>query len=101
MKTIVVDDELFARKMLVEQLEELSVGGIYEFDDGETALEFVKKNQIECAFLDVQMPGVTGIDLARCLHEIDEEIKVVFITAHERYAYDAYQVNGISYLLKP
>ena len=101
MKTIVVDDELFARKMLVEQLEELSVGGIYEFDDGETALEFVKKNHIECAFLDVQMPGVTGIDLARCLHEIDEEIKVVFITAHERYAYDAYQVNGISYLLKP
>ena len=101
MKTLVVDDELFARRILVEQLKKLNIGEIYEFENSEDALGFVKKNQVECAFLDVEMPGATGIDLAKSLHEIDDEIKIVFITAYENYAYAAYQVNGLSYVLKP
>ena len=101
MKTLVVDDELFARKILVEQLQKLNIGEIFEFENSEEALRFVKKHPVECAFLDVEMPGFTGIDLAKSIHEIDEEIKIVFITAYESYAFAAYQVDGLSYVLKP
>lgn len=100
-KTLVVDDELFARKILVEQLHKLDVDEIFEFENSEEALKFVQKNPVECAFLDVEMPGFTGIDLAKSMHEIDKEIKIVFVTAYERYAFAAYQVDGVSYLLKP
>lgn len=101
MKAIVVDDELFARKILVEQLQKLNIHQIYEFEHSDEALNFVKKNTVDCAFLDIEMPGTTGIDLAKKLHEIDEDIKIVFISAYDNYAYSAYQVDGISYVLKP
>lgn len=101
MRTLVVDDEWISRKVLVEQLKELNVGEIYDFSDGKEALEFAKKNRVESAFLDVQMPGMTGLDLAYRLHKIDEEIKVVFVTAYDSYAFEAYQLDGVSYILKP
>lgn len=100
-KTLVVDDELFARKLLVEQLEELNVGEIFEFETGEEALSFIENNSVECAFLDVELPGFLGIDLAQKIHKIDDRIKIVFVSAYENYAFSAYQVDGISYILKP
>lgn len=71
------------------------------FQNGEKALEFVKSHTIDVAFLDVEMPGLHGLDLARALKEYHSQIRIVFVTAFSQYALDAWGVDATGYLLKP
>lgn len=101
MRAIIVDDEpvmvrFFLREC--ESFQELNIKG--SFNSGDEALEFVKENQIEVAFLDVEMPGMTGLELAVKLREIRSDILIVFISAYD-YVWDSNRIGGDYYLVKP
>ena len=99
MNCIIVDDEPLARKAiqkLVNQTENLEV--IASFNGAEATTEFLAKNTIDLIFLDIQMPGVNGIEFART---VPKNTLVVFTTAFHEFASESYDVDAIDYLIKP
>ncbi|WP_029292637.1 LytR/AlgR family response regulator transcription factor [Chryseobacterium hispalense] len=99
MKCIIVDDEPLAReaiKMLIEQTENLELNG--DFNSPDSASEFLKNNEVDLIFLDIQMPGINGIDFAKT---ISRETFVIFTTAFSEFATHSYEVDAIDYLIKP
>jgi two-component system LytT family response regulator len=99
LRAFVVDDERLAVDRLVRLLEStgrVAVAGTST--DSEEALERLRQAEIDVLFLDIQMPGLTGFDL---LERLDRDVPVIFTTAYDRYALDAFAVNSIDYLLKP
>ncbi len=102
MNIIYVDDEkiqLTNFKLTAKGLARID--SLETFNSSSAALEWAKTHQVDVAFLDVEMPGINGIELARLLKELDENIKIVFVTAYEQYALEAFGVDAIGYLLKP
>ena len=102
MKAIIVDDEpLMIHKFirLTADIEDLCVIG--KFDNGEEALAFAENNQIEAAFLDIEMAKTNGISLAKKLREMRNDILIVFVTAHDEYIKDANEMSGDYYIIKP
>lgn len=99
MRALIVDDERLARKELTNLLsnhENIEVVG--EALNVEDAKEKIEQLQPDVIFLDIQMPEKTGFDL---LEELDHVPLVVFITAYDEFAIQAFQVNALDYLLKP
>jgi two-component system, LytTR family, response regulator len=98
-RAYVVDDERLAVQRLTRLLEETGrvtiAGGS---TDSAEALAFLRAAEVDVVFLDVQMPGLTGFEL---LEQLDRDVPVIFTTAYDRYALDAFSVNSIDYLLKP
>ena len=74
---------------------------IVSFDNFAEALEYSKHNPLDLAVLDIELGSENGIELARQLHIIDENINIIFITSYAQYALDAYSVDGIAYIMKP
>ena len=102
LRAVVVDDEQLAREELCFQLEQ--AGGIEivgQASDGVKALQMVGEIKPDVVFLDVQMPGLTGFEVARRLLLVDAPPNVVFVTAFDQYAIDAFSVNAVDYVLKP
>lgn len=102
MHVIYVDDELPALdnfRMTTADFPE--VDSLKLFQNGEEALEYVKHNTVEAAFLDMEMPGIHGLGLALKLKEICQNIQVIFVTAYSQYALDAWGVDATGYVLKP
>lgn len=102
MHIIYVDDELPAItnfRLTVENFPEIRE--LHTFQDGNEALAFARENLVDAAFLDMEMPEIHGLELARQLREHDPEIRVVFVTAFGQYALEAFQVDAVGYLLKP
>lgn len=102
MKIIYVDDEmenLIKFQKIAEEMGE--IGAVELFSGGEEALEFARVNPVDLAFLDIHMPGMNGIALARALQNIQPSIHIVFVTAHASYALQAFEVNAVGYILKP
>ncbi|GAL12977.1 response regulator of the LytR/AlgR family [Vibrio astriarenae] len=101
LSALVIDDELLAREELSELLEESNK--IRVLDTASNAIEGLKKiNQLkpDVVFLDIQMPQITGIELLGML-DPDTMPKVVFVTAYDQYAIQAFEDNAFDYLLKP
>jgi DNA-binding LytR/AlgR family response regulator len=99
MNCIIVDDEPLARKAiqkLVSQTENLE--SIASFNGADATREFLAKNTVDLVFLDIQMPGVNGIEFART---IPKKTLVVFTTAFHEFASESYEVDAIDYLIKP
>ncbi len=98
---IIVDDEPLAIELLTEQLSQLykniHIGA--SCTDWEEALNEIRTNNFDLLFMDISMPGKNGIDLLKLLPGIEGEI--IFITAHEQYAIDAFSFATSGYLLKP
>lgn len=95
----IIDDEPFARKLLLDycsRVPQLSVLG--DFSNGLDALSFLNHNNVDLIFLDIKMPGITGIDLLKTL---GNRPKVIFTTAFAEYAIDGFELDAIDYLLKP
>ncbi len=102
MNLMVVDDEPLNLAQFTEIAENIPcVENIASFDNFNEALEYGKKNKIELAVLDIELGSENGIELARQLHLIDENIYIIFITSYAQYALDAYSVDGIAYIMKP
>ena len=100
MRAILVDDEPLARfemRRLLRAHPEIEIVG--EAEDGEEGLALIEELAPEVLFLDVQMPGMTGFDL---LEKIDGDLpEVIFTTAYDQHAIQAFEVNALDYLLKP
>src|SRR5258708_12315430 len=102
LRTVVVDDEQLARAELCFLLEK--VGGVEiigQAGNGVEALNVIEEYQPDLVMLDVQMPGLTGFEVARRVMQAGFETQVVFVTAFDQYAIDAFDVNAVDYLLKP
>lgn len=101
MRVMIVDDEPAARRTLRECCAgEADLDIIGEFADGTGALAAVRKERPDLLFLDIQMDTLTGIELARALDAKDLPL-IVFVTAYDNYAIQAFELNAIDYLLKP
>lgn len=100
---LVAEDEPLLRQALVAQLQRLwpELRIVAECEDGAAALEMLETLRPDLAFLDIRMPGVTGIDVARALETLSPRTQVVFITAYDQYAIDAFERGAVDYLLKP
>jgi DNA-binding LytR/AlgR family response regulator len=98
MKTIAIDDEPLALKLVVDYVNKtpyLELVGA--FDNPLDAVEFLANQDAELIFVDIQMPDLTGIEFIRSL---EEEHKIIFTTAYEKYAVEGFKLNAVDYLLK-
>jgi len=99
MRAYLVDDEPLAIKRLTRMLDATDrVEIVGSTNDPQTALEFLRGHPVDVLFLDIQMPGLSGFEL---LDQIHPQPLVIFTTAYDRYALEAFDVNSIDYLLKP
>lgn len=102
MRAIVVDDMLPARKLMAAMLEEIpDIELIDSFSDAESALEFLGKNEIDIIFLDMEMPGMNGLEMARAMESMISPPEIIFVTGYTEYALDAWKTNARAYLVKP
>lgn len=102
LRTVIVDDETLAREDLCYQLSELGeVEVLAQAANGPDALAAVEVHRPDVVFLDVQMPGLTGFEVARRLLALPAPPSVVFVTAYDQHAIEAFEVNAVDYLLKP
>ena len=102
MKVLVVDDEPLARARLVAMLEQHDqVTGIAEASNGLQAIEQQQQHQSEVILMDIRMPGMDGLEAASHLVRLEEPPIIIFTTAYDDHALDAYDLNAIGYLLKP
>jgi two-component system LytT family response regulator/two-component system response regulator LytT len=102
LRAVLVDDEQLARDELVFLLGR--VGGVEivgQAGDGVEALAVIARTHPDLVFLDVQMPGITGFEVARRLLDEGAPVQIVFVTAYDQHAIEAFDVNAVDYLLKP
>jgi two-component system, LytTR family, response regulator LytT len=102
LRALVVDDEQLAREELCFLLDE--VGGVDvagQAGNGVDAIEALDTLRPDVVFLDIQMPGLSGFEVARHVAAKRIPVHVVFVTAFDQYALEAFEVNAIDYLLKP
>jgi two-component system LytT family response regulator len=102
-KALIIDDSSQARKLLRLMLNELtpSINLVGDAENVEEGLRLIEKVQPDAIFLDIEMPGKTGLQLAEILIERNYQGKVVFTTAYNAYAIRAFRLSAIDYLLKP
>lgn len=99
---LVVDDERPVLDELVFLLgRDERIGRVRAANSGAEALRQLEAGDFDVVFLDVAMPGLTGLDIARILGQFKSPPKVVFVTAHDDHAVDAFELNAVDYLLKP
>lgn len=99
MNCIIIDDEPLAREameILVEENGLLCLLGM--FNNATSAARFMEEHSVDLVFLDIQMPGITGIEFART---ISKRTLIIFTTAYTEYALDSYEVDAVDYLVKP
>ena len=100
-RVLIVDDETLARERVRKLLaSEPDVEVIGECGNGPDAIAFIQKERPELVFLDVQMPEVSGFDVLRALPP-ENLPAVIFVTAHDEHAIEAFEVHALDYLLKP
>lgn len=102
MDVLIVDDEILARQRLVrmvEKIEDFCVVG--EADNAESALQAISQCDPDIVLLDIRMPGKDGLNLAQDISQLEDPPAVIFCTAFDQYALDAFSTNAIGYILKP
>lgn len=99
MKCIIVDDEPIARKGIQKLLNQISQLELLDsFNSAEAASKFMKNATVDLVFLDINMPGINGIEFARTM---PKHTLIIFTTAYSEYALDGFEVDAIDYLVKP
>ncbi len=102
MKLICVDDERPALDNFIMTVRDFSeIASLKYFTDPEEALQWVKDNPVDGAFLDIELPGWRGIDLAKEMWKYNSDLRVVFLTAYQQYSMEAWETDAIGYVLKP
>ena len=100
---LIADDELLLARVLESELKTLwpEATIVAVVHDGVAALEAARAHQPDVAFLDIRMPGMSGMDVARELIEFDQPPLVVFVTAYDQFALEAFERAAVDYVLKP
>ena len=99
---LVIDDERPALDELTFLLgHDARVGEVLACDSATEALRLLQDREVDVVFLDIQMPGLSGLDLAQVLARFRVPPPVVFVTAHEQHALEAFDLNAVDYVLKP
>lgn len=100
---IVAEDEALLRDALVSELKRAwpTLRIVAECEDGASAVEALAEHQPDIAFLDIRMPGLTGLEVATAAADASPRTRIVFVTAYDQYAIDAFERGAIDYLLKP
>ena len=102
MNVLAVDDEYYALKMLEGAIREAVEGAtLYCCQSPEAALETANKTKIDVAFLDIHLPGMTGVDLAKALKDTNPKINIIFATGFSEYMKEGIDLRASGYLLKP
>jgi len=104
-KLLVAEDELIERKVLCRTLQKYlgDLISLYEAKNGREALEIFSREAPQVAVLDIEMPGLTGLEVARKIRETDKNCAILFLTGFDKfdYARQAISVRALDYLLKP
>lgn len=99
-RCVIVDDEPYALELLEDYIERIqSLLLIEKFDDPLKAFHFLQEHEVDLLFLDIEMPGLNGMQLMTTL--ADHSTQVIFTTAYSEYAAESYDKNALDYLLKP
>ena len=100
---VVAEDEALLRQALVAELRRAWPGlqVLAECEDGASAVEALAEHQPDVAFLDIRMPGLTGLEVAAVAAQASPRTRIVFVTAYDQYAVDAFERGAVDYLLKP
>jgi len=102
LKVLVVDDERPALDELAYLLgEDPRVHAVLTTDSATEALRILQELEVDALFLDIQMPGLTGLELAQVLARFRTPPPIVFVTAHEQHAVNAFDLRAVDYVLKP
>ncbi len=102
MRVVLIDDERLALEHLGKRLGEIAgIEVIGKYSDPYIGLKGIKNEQPDAVFLDIEMPGVNGLDLAKEMKQSLPNVKIIFTTAYREYAVDAFEVSADDYLLKP
>lgn len=102
MRAIIVDDEKFCidyLEQLCEEAGDVEICG--KFQDILQAVGYLAGHRAELAFLDIEMPGINGIQAADSLRQYNPNLNIIYITGYEQYALDAFKKDAVDYLLKP
>ena len=100
-KTIIVDDEPLVRSSILRALrQDEDIDVIRECGDGVSALDAISSEHPDLIFLDMHMPGLTGLELLDELNGVKMPV-TIFVTAHKDYAIEAFEANAVDYILKP
>ncbi len=98
-KTIIIDDEPLARSIIVEYLEPYNtIEIVAECNDGFEGLKAIHRHKPELIFLDIQMPKINGFEM---LELVETPPSVIFTTAYDQFALQAFEAHAVDYLLKP
>jgi DNA-binding LytR/AlgR family response regulator len=100
---LIAEDEALLRQGLLDALRHAWPGllVVAECEDGASALEALAEHTPDVAFLDIRMPGLSGLEVAAAAAEASPRTQIVFVTAYDQYAIDAFERGAIDYLLKP
>ncbi len=102
MKVVAVDDEpisLDCLEVVLSNMEELTE--VVTFPDAEDALAWFKTNKADVAFLDIEMRGMNGLELASAIRRLCSSCKIIFVTSTSKYALEAFKIHATGYLVKP
>ncbi len=100
LKVLIVDDEQPARKKLISFCKDAQINSIIEATNGLEAVQLIQEQQPDLIFLDIQMPGINGFEVIEAI-PVEKMPIVIFVTAYDQYALNAFEVQAIDYLLKP
>ncbi len=102
MRAVIVEDEYLAQeelRYLIEKHSDLKI--VASFDDGLPALKYLQSHNVDVLFLDINIPSIDGVLLARSLHTNTRPPFIIFTTAYKEHAADAFELEAFNYLLKP
>src|SRR5690625_2801800 len=102
MKAVLIDDE----KMVLNYLEELlgnydTINVVGTFTNPHAGKEFIEKEGVDVAFLDINMPEYNGMEIAKDIRKTNPDLMIIFVTAHDEYAIDSFEVQATDYVVKP
>lgn len=102
MRAIIVEDEFLAREELKYFIKNYSsIEIVDEFEDGIEVLKFIQKKEVDVIFLDINIPSLDGVLLAKNISKFSKKPYIVFITAYKEHAVEAFEIEAFDYILKP
>ncbi|OAS18365.1 response regulator [Paenibacillus oryzisoli] len=102
MRVLIVDDEqamLKVMRRLLGKIDGIEIAG--QFQNAEDALELVKREEVDIAFVDIRIAGDSGLELARRMRAVQSKLEIVFVTSHSDYAYESFDAYPLDYMVKP